>query len=136
VAFTQQTYEAALAEGYTDADIINYLTQQGLGFTSEHIKDARGEGYSDVEIINYLLENFGVPGEKAAGDSRYWAPESDFWDRDIGVPSGSGLGAPLIEAPEDFSNLLRGGGQAFVSMFPSTVKGIGARTKYSGMVRG
>ena len=62
--FNQQLYSDALAEGYTDTNIADFLAQKGMGITSDQLNEARAEGYTDQQIVGFLTDKLSqVPQE-------------------------------------------------------------------------
>ena len=62
--FNQQIYSDALAAGHTDTNIADFLAQKGMGITSDQLTAARAEGYTDQQIVGFLTDKLSqVPQE-------------------------------------------------------------------------
>ena len=101
--FNQQSYSDALAEGYTDTNVADFLAGKGMGITNDQLSEARAEGYTDQQIVSFLV------------DRATQAPPEPEEEKGI-----------IEEAYDSASNLFRGMGSAFTTMPVSAVKGTGA----------
>ena len=100
--FNQQSYSDALAEGYTDTNVADFLAGKGMGITNDQLREARAEGYTDQQIVGFLVDKISQ------------APPEPEEEKGI-----------IGEAYDAASNLVRGMGSAFTTMPVSAVKGTG-----------
>ena len=100
--FNQQSYSDALAEGYTDTNVADFLAGKGMGITNDQLSEARAEGYTDQQIVGFLVDR-----------ASQAPPESE---EEKGI---------IEEAYDAASNLFRGMGSALTTMPVSAVKGTG-----------